>query len=165
MHSWLVKGGLSAKEKEKAATKLFELDVNKSATKKAKTVVIAWADEVLQHYQKSASFCDSVRRGFVRYGQWPDHEGQFISYTHQELAARGRAIANAAAAKTKKAKKRRLSDREVLAKERAEVGVFLAEAAGYYGLDKIKMQQLEEVLTLDEVAAKVIDEATGGGAE
>jgi hypothetical protein len=41
----------------------------------------------------------------------------------------------------------------------------LAEAAGYYGLDKIKMQQLEEVLTLDEVAAKVIDEATGGGAE
>ena len=64
-----------------------------------------------------------------------------------------------------RSKKRRLSDREVLAKERAEVGVFLAEAAGYYGLDKIKMQQLEEVLTLDEVAAKVIDEATGGGAE
>jgi hypothetical protein len=28
MHSWLVKGGLSAKEKEKAATKLFELDVS-----------------------------------------------------------------------------------------------------------------------------------------
>ena len=130
-----------------------------------RAVVIAWADEVLQHHQKSPSFCDSVRRGFVRYGQWPDHEGQFISYTHQELAARGRAIANAAAAKAKKAKKRRLSDREVLAKERAEVGVFLAEAAGYYGLDKIKMQQLEEVLTLDEVAAKVIDEATGGGAE
>jgi hypothetical protein len=41
MHSWLVKvkGGLSAKEKGKAATKLFlELDLhNKSATKKAKT--------------------------------------------------------------------------------------------------------------------------------
>jgi hypothetical protein len=37
MHSWLVKGDLSAKEKEKAATKLFELDVNKSATKKAKS--------------------------------------------------------------------------------------------------------------------------------
>jgi hypothetical protein len=37
MHSWLVKGSLSAEEKEKAATKLFELDVNKSATKKAKT--------------------------------------------------------------------------------------------------------------------------------
>ena len=34
-----------------------------------------------------------------------------------------------------------------------------------YGLDKIKMQQLEEALALDEVAAKVIDEATGGGAE
>jgi hypothetical protein len=45
------------------------------------------------------------------------------------------------------------------------VGVFLAEASGYYGLDKIKLQQLEEVLALDEVAAKVIDEATGGGAE
>jgi hypothetical protein len=41
--------------------------------------------------------------------------------------------------------------------------VFLAEAAGFYGLDKIKMQELEEVLALDEVAAKVIDEATGGG--
>jgi hypothetical protein len=37
MHSRLVKGDLSAKEKEKAATELFELDVNKSATKKAKT--------------------------------------------------------------------------------------------------------------------------------
>jgi hypothetical protein len=41
MHSWLVKvkGGLSAKEKGKAATKLFlELELqNKSATKKAKT--------------------------------------------------------------------------------------------------------------------------------
>jgi hypothetical protein len=36
MHSWLAKGDFSAKEKEKAATKLFELDVNKSATKKAK---------------------------------------------------------------------------------------------------------------------------------
>jgi hypothetical protein len=40
------------------------------------------------------------------------------------------------------AKKRRLSDREGLAKERAEPGVFLAEASGYYGLDKIKMQRL-----------------------
>ena len=37
MQSWLAKGSLSAEEKEKAATKLFELDVNKSATKKAKT--------------------------------------------------------------------------------------------------------------------------------
>jgi hypothetical protein len=39
MHSWLVKGDLPAEGKEKAATKLFELDVNKnkSATKKAKT--------------------------------------------------------------------------------------------------------------------------------
>jgi hypothetical protein len=37
MHSWLVKGDLPAKEKEQAATELFELDVNKSATKKAKT--------------------------------------------------------------------------------------------------------------------------------
>jgi hypothetical protein len=36
MHSWLVEGGLSAKEKEKAPTR---------------AVVIAWADEVLQHYQ------------------------------------------------------------------------------------------------------------------
>jgi hypothetical protein len=39
VHSQLVEGDLpaKAKEKEKAATKLFELDVNKSASKKAKT--------------------------------------------------------------------------------------------------------------------------------
>jgi hypothetical protein len=37
MHSWLVKGSLSAEEKENAATKFFKLDVNKSTTKKAKT--------------------------------------------------------------------------------------------------------------------------------
>jgi hypothetical protein len=37
VHSQLVEGDLpaKAKEKEKAATKLFELDVNKSASKKA----------------------------------------------------------------------------------------------------------------------------------
>jgi hypothetical protein len=35
MSSWLVKGDLPAEEKEMAATELFELDVNKSATKKA----------------------------------------------------------------------------------------------------------------------------------
>ena len=126
-----------------------------------RAVVIAWAGEVLQHYQKSTSFCGSVRRGFVRYGlpgyglrasKWPGAGGAASSSptpTRSSPHARDqRAPGNAAAAKANKAKKRRLSDKEVLAKERAEVGVFLAEAAGYYGLDEIKMQQLEEVLTL-----------------
>jgi hypothetical protein len=93
-----------------------------------------------------------VRCGLRATGKWPGAVGHFISYTDQELAARQRAPGNAAAAKANKAKKRRPSDKEVLVKERAEVGVFLAEAAGFYGPDKIKMQELEEVLALDKVS-------------
>ena len=114
---------------------------------------------MLQHYQGSEDFCESVRHGFVRYGQWPDADGKFASYTEQEVAVRERNAAGAAASKAKKAKKYDLSAKELLAKERAEVGVFLAEAGGLYGLDKLDMQMVGEVVTLDDVAAKVIDQA------
>ena len=54
MHSWLAKGSLSAEEKEKAATELFELDVNKSATKKAKTGECA---QLYNAFARAALFC------------------------------------------------------------------------------------------------------------
>ena len=76
---------------------------------------------------------------------------------------RERNAAGAAASKAKKAKKYDLSAKELLAKERAEVGVFLAEAGGLYGLDKLDMQMVGEVVTLDDVAAKVIDQAIDEG--
>ena len=62
-----------------------------------------------------------------------------------------------AAAKVKKTKRKRETGAELKGKARAEVAVFLAEAGGMWGLDKLDMHAVEDVLSIDELALEVID--------
>ena len=57
----------------------------------------------------------------------------------------------------KKTKRKRETDAELKGKARAEVAVFLAEAGGMWGLDKLDMHAVEDILSIDELALEVID--------
>jgi hypothetical protein len=53
-------------------------------------------------YQGPAPFSQSIATGFVRYGQGPDENGRFVSFTDQEKEAQIKRNERKAAAKVNK---------------------------------------------------------------